>query len=157
MPVRCWIKRDALKFLTEEASRWRFRETGGALLGWRENREYVVEVVLGPGPRAKHGFFHFEPDAAWQAERGREIYLSSGRTIAYQGDWHSHPYRSPHPSKQDLRTASDIADDPGFRAPEPVYAIVGLRHKYLLKDTAWDLKVYVFVDGDLMLTQLAEY
>lgn len=125
MLERCWFERDALNELLAEARRWRLRETGGALLGWRSDTEVVVRHVLGPGPNAEHGFSHFEPDAAWQGARGRQIYAESGRTIAYVGDWHTHPRGRPTPSRQDRKVMRAIAADTGFRAPNPLSVIVG--------------------------------
>ncbi len=65
MPSRCWFDRRALNDLQVEARHWLIRETGGALLGWRDGSGVVVAHVLGPGPEAKHGFSSFEPDAEW--------------------------------------------------------------------------------------------
>ena len=79
---RCWFERSALDALRAEARRPSFLETGGALLGWRNDTEAAVARVLEPGPRARHGLSHFEPDGEWQVSRGREIYAASGRTIA---------------------------------------------------------------------------
>lgn len=108
-------------------SRWWLRETGGALLGWRDGPDAVVARGLGPGPRAQHGFRSFEPDAAWQVEQGRRIYRESNRTIAYIGDWHSHPIGALVPSAQDREAVETIATDPGFRAPQPLSAVVAGR------------------------------
>lgn len=105
-------------------SRWYLRETGGALLGWRDGPDAVVARALGPGPGAHHGFRSFEPDATWQVEQGRRIYRGSGRTIAYIGDWHSHPIGALAPSAQDRGAVEIIATDAGFRAPEPLSALV---------------------------------
>lgn len=140
----CWIERRALTELLSECSRWAFRETGGALLGWREAGEYVVARILGPGPRAKHGFTYFEPDSVWQVARGRETYRASGRTVAYLGDWHTHPRGAPNPSRRDQQTARQIAKDPSFRSPRPLYAIVGRPLRRILPRNAWDLAVYMW-------------
>lgn len=42
MRFRCWIEQSAVDTLVAESSRWRFRETGGALLGWVEGAESLV-------------------------------------------------------------------------------------------------------------------
>lgn len=125
MRPRCWIAGQALADLLTEAKQWQLRETGGALLGWRDGRNAVVAQILGPGPNAKHGFFSFEPDFEWQVEQGRRIYKSSNRCIAYIGDWHTHPFASPSPSWTDRKAAKQISEDSGFRAPEPLSLIIG--------------------------------
>jgi integrative and conjugative element protein (TIGR02256 family) len=143
MRGRCWIDERAVRALLEEARRWRFKETGGALLGWRDGRNAVVAAVLGPGPNAKHGFRSFEPDGEWQVAEGRRIYRESGRRIAYIGDWHTHPFAVPRPSTQDRSAVLSIADDPDFRAPNPLSAIIGagwiewLRRSDVLMVYAW--------------------
>jgi integrative and conjugative element protein (TIGR02256 family) len=149
MLERCWFERSALDKLYAEADRRFFVETGGALLGWRNERDAVVARVLGPGPRAKHGLSHFEPDGKWQVAKGRAIYAASGRTIAYLGDWHTHPRGHPHPSRQDCKTACEIASDQDFRAPEPLYAIAGRPLRAFFRRSGWRLIVYVFQAGAL--------
>lgn len=143
----CWFRADALTDLCVEARRWRTRETGGALLGWREGDVTVVARVLGPGPNAKHGFRSFEPDAAWQNEQGQRIYAETGRTVAYLGDWHTHPLGAPSPSSQDADTARLIATDSGFRAPVPLYAILGRSLRSIASRRPSQLVVYEWREG----------
>lgn len=128
-----------------EARRWRFRETGGALLGWRSGRDAVVARVLGPGPKAKHSLSYFEPDADWQVEQGRRIYADSGRTVAYLGDWHTHPGGGISPSVQDKKAARLIAKDDGFRAPEPLSAVMPRSRTRPSAESR--LAVYLWADG----------
>lgn len=125
MLERCWFDRGALKDLLHEAKRYRLRETGGALLGWGDDHDVVIRRILGPGPRARHALSHFEPDHEWQGREGRRIYKESGRTIAYVGDWHTHPRRSARPSAQDKKAMEAIAHDEDFRTPHPLSLIVG--------------------------------
>lgn len=143
----CWLDRRALREVLQEGRRWHLRETGGALLGWTERNEYVVAQALGPGPRAKHGLTYFEPDGDWQVTRGHEIYFETGRTVAYLGDWHSHPWSSPVPSRRDRETARQIAEDPAFRTPQPLYGIAGLNRRSLKRYMG--LVIYVWRDGTL--------
>jgi integrative and conjugative element protein (TIGR02256 family) len=130
------------------------RETGGALLGWREGKRTVVQRVLGPGPKAKHGFRSFEPDASWQNEQGRRIYAESQRTVAYIGDWHTHPFGAPNPSRQDASTARLIAEDPGFRAPVPLYAILGKPLRQVAARPKWQIAIYEWRDDSFVPVRL---
>lgn len=125
MPACCWFDRRAHRKLTGEARHWKLRETGGALLGWREDDQTVVAHVLGPGPNAVHRQHSFEPDGPWQQRQGAHIYRDSGRMVTFLGDWHTHPFGAPMPSSQDSKTATMLADDPRFRTPVPLYAILG--------------------------------
>jgi integrative and conjugative element protein (TIGR02256 family) len=119
MRPRCWIDERALGDLVAEAHRRRLRETGGALLGWRADADAVVAAVLGPGPNARHRLRSFE------ARQGRRIYAATQRKVAYVGEWHTHPFGVLSPSGQDRLAARLIAEDPDFRAPVPLSAIVG--------------------------------
>jgi len=141
---RCWIYRNALTELLAEARRWPRRETGGALLGWRDGDRTVVARILGPGPHARHERHAFEPDAEWQNAEGARIYEDSGRMIAYLGDWHTHPRGSLVPSRQDAQTAEAIAQDGGFRTATPLYAIAGRRFR---PRAAWRLNLYEWRAG----------
>lgn len=144
MPRTCWFDRRALAELRTEARRWRLRETGGALLGWRNDTDIVVARILGPGPLARHGLSSFEPDADWQNSEGARVYHESGRTIAYLGDWHTHPRGKATPSPQDRRTLEQIAKDTAFRAPNAIYAIAAQRlHR------PWRLALWEWRDSDL--------
>jgi integrative and conjugative element protein (TIGR02256 family) len=149
----CWVRPEALETLLAEARRWPLRETGGALLGWRDANSAVITHVLGPGPHAKHGWSHFEPDGAWQQREGERVYLESGRTVAYLGDWHTHPHGQPHPSQQDRETAELIAEDQRFRAPQPLYAIAG-KPWYRLRTSEWELRMMEWRDGALQNMRL---
>lgn len=150
MPSRCWFDRRAHDELIAEARRWRLRETGGALLGWREGDQTVVARVLGPGPEAKHRRTSFEPDATWQYAQGRKIYEESGRTVAFLGDWHTHPFGAPRPSRQDQRTAVMLATDSRFRTPIPLYAILGRSSGLRCSDRSCELVVYEVRAGELV-------
>lgn len=148
MPGACWISHASLESLLAEARQWPLRETGGALLGYREDEVALVERVLGPGPGASHGYRHFEPDVEWQLREGERIYAESGRKIAYLGDWHTHPHGGPYPSRQDRETAKLIATDSAFRTPRPLYAIASKRW-FDLSGGNWRLRVMEWHDGSL--------
>jgi integrative and conjugative element protein (TIGR02256 family) len=154
VPGRCWFDHRALSELLRETRRWPLRETGGALLGWRDGDETVVARVLGPGPRARHGRRSFEPDAEWQNAQGQRIYAQSGRTIAFLGDWHTHPLGPPRPSRQDERTARTLAEDEDFRTPIPLYAIAGRSLRRLAHGNGWHVAMYEWrgADGLVALT-----
>ena len=130
MRPRCWIDERALAQLVRERRRFTLRETGGALLGWRDGNDAVVAFVLGPGPKAQHRLSSFEPDGPWQAYQGTRIYEATDRLVAYIGDWHSHPRGGLRPSGQDRVAAQQIASDPDFRAPRPLSAIAGRTSRF---------------------------
>jgi len=146
---RCWFDRGALNELLEEAKRYRLRETGGALFGWHDDHEVVVSRILGPGPNARHGLSHFEPDHKWQGTEGRRIYNESNRSVAYVGDWHTHPRGAARPSAQDKKTMASIAKDRDFRTPHPLSLIVGrpTRRSRTLRIYVWNGKMLEPIDN----------
>lgn len=154
MPQRCWIDELARAALWREANQWHVRETGGALLGWIDGDDAVVARVLGPGPNAKHGFRYFEPDGKWQGEEGRRIYVASGRMVAYIGEWHTHPFAAPVASDQDRRAAKAIATDEGFRASQPLSAIIGAQWRDRLPGSRSSLTVYRWVNEDFEAVEI---
>jgi integrative and conjugative element protein (TIGR02256 family) len=81
----------------------------------------VSELVEG-GPAARRETHRFEPDGAWQRQRIAERYAASGDTLAYLGDWHSHPLGGA-PSRLDRGTARCIAKTRAARCPHPIMLI----------------------------------
>lgn len=104
-----WLPAHTADAMLQDALAWKDLETGGMLLGYRVNREIVVESTIGSGPRARHGRFSFTPDGRWQQVGLARIYDASGRMQTYLGDWHSHPRGGLGPSRRDLRTARHVA------------------------------------------------
>jgi integrative and conjugative element protein (TIGR02256 family) len=103
-------------------------ETGGILIGYyTERRETAVVTRLPPAPgdsvsararfvRGLRGVQELLVRLWNQSPRAREYYL---------GEWHYHPGQAPIPSPQDEAQMRAIAEDPGYRCPEPLLMIVG--------------------------------
>lgn len=69
-------------------------ETGGVLIGWYSQGQYVVTASTGPGPKASHKRNRFQPDGEYRnAKVLRRFDQSSGAEV-YLGDWHTHPDQS---------------------------------------------------------------
>lgn len=132
-----------------EAGRKAPLETGGVLLGWSDptDHEFVVCEMVGPGPRARHRHTRFVPDARWQRERIAELYASSGRTLRYLGDWHSHPGGGEQPSRRDERTARRIARARAARALRPLMLILAD------SGTTWRPATYQLARGELIAVE----
>lgn len=127
---RIWFSRGCLDQIELEATAKSTNETGGILVGYSlkkrgQPRDFVVTQVIGPGPNAVHNPAGFIPDAAWQCSELAYAYAESGQTLAYLGDWHTHPGGSPRPSSQDVLTLGTIARSEEARCPNPVMLIVG--------------------------------
>jgi integrative and conjugative element protein (TIGR02256 family) len=84
----------------------------------------VITAMIGPGPNASHGRFHFEPDQSWQLDAIAEHYEASARRETYLGDWHSHPNAtSGEVSAVDRRVLKAIITAPEARCREPLMAL----------------------------------
>lgn len=126
--------------LRDDSSRWVPLETGGVLLGVERDDELEVLELIGGGPGARRERTRFVPDGEWQRQQIADRYAASGRTLAYLGDWHSHPVGG-KPSRLDRSTAARIASTPSARCPRPLFIIV-TREK-----GAWVLRGYVYARG----------
>lgn len=113
--------------LEREAERHFPNETGGVLLGFKDrHRNDQIQIVsqIGPGPKAVHKRFRFEPDSQWQRKHIAKAYFESGRILEYLGDWHSHPRGGGTPSSIDRATAKEISRFPAARVSNPLIVIL---------------------------------
>jgi len=114
--------------LTDGWATWPM-ETGGLLLGHRANHhglDAVAVRVIGPGPKARHERYGFEPDATWQAEQVA-IAWTQDSALEYLGDWHTHPAGTTRFSPLDHATARTIAAAPLARQPKPIMVVAALQ------------------------------
>jgi integrative and conjugative element protein (TIGR02256 family) len=113
--------------LEQEADRHYPNETGGVLLGFadaQKDDQIQIALQVGPGPKAVHKRFRFEPDSNWQQKRIAEAYEKSCRIVSYLGDWHSHPRGGAVPSSIDRATAKEISHFKEARLPHPLILIL---------------------------------
>lgn len=105
-------------------------EAGGILLGRliKGSPDIIVDQALGPSPEDRRGrFFFFRArrpaqmliDHAWQ---------TSGQTLNYLGEWHTHPETDPAPSCIDRRDWSRITARAQYEQSSLLFAIVGCVH-----------------------------
>lgn len=115
-----WVRLHVLARLN--GLRGRPWEIGGWLLGYGDGESLVVTHATPPASRGTpfkvtiSGNGHRAAfDALWEATGGRVTFL---------GDWHSHPRGAALPSARDQQAVIQIAEDPDFKAPQPLIAIV---------------------------------
>jgi integrative and conjugative element protein (TIGR02256 family) len=149
-----WLPRALLTQITEQGEDHTPMETGGMLLGWRQERAIVVTAQIEAGPGARRGQQAFTPDGDWQQRRLEEAYEQSGRTVTYLGDWHSHPRGSGRPSPKDRETAVAVAGEPLARASMPVTMILGRRQPWRRR---WRARPFLFRDGSFHRIPLIVY
>lgn len=122
-PGRVFIGEAVWARIRREAACFRFRETGGVLFGYRNDKDIVITEATGPGPQARHRRTWFEPDTTYCQAQLAAIYERTGGAISYLGEWHTHPCGNTQPSFQDLKSMLTLAKDPGTRQPEPLLLI----------------------------------
>jgi integrative and conjugative element protein (TIGR02256 family) len=111
--------------MIREANRTFPRETGGILLGLRNPiGASVVTAIVGPGPRARHGFESFTPDYDFQEREIAALHVACRGNLMYLGDWHTHPLNKAYLSEKDLLTMERIGSYEPASCPCPVMIIL---------------------------------
>src|SRR3546814_5596211 len=64
-----WLTTAVEKLLVASAENLAPFETGGMLLGWRDESDRIITDIVGPGDRALHGRYAFVPDHRWQKQQ----------------------------------------------------------------------------------------
>lgn len=126
MPLIFTVPRTCSGAMEAEGTRRFPRETGGILVGrWTSASAALLTHVIGPGPKARHGFRRFTPDTEWQTTELASVW-SSAPGLEYLGDWHTHPMGSATPSGRDRSVADAIAGYPPARNAQPIMLILSL-------------------------------
>lgn len=76
-------------------------EAGGILLGTVHGKNMLVESATSPTPADKRKRFSFERLVAGHKEFALKRWTSTGGTVRYLGEWHTHPEDHPTPSLLD--------------------------------------------------------
>ena len=140
------LNHSALREIIAEAKRWRVRETGGILVGyWVDEESAIITNVSGPGPKAHHGLYTFEPDSTFSQQQLNKIYYESDGQKTYIGDWHTHPLGSLEPSASDSETTFNVASDPDFRTSKPILLLFRLK----LFSDRFQVRPLLYIKGDI--------
>jgi integrative and conjugative element protein (TIGR02256 family) len=135
--IEAWIASALISRMREEAESLSPLETGGILMGyWVGRGTAVITALVDAGPLACHREATFEPDYDYQEQRVTEIYLGSGGTVTYLGDWHSHPGGTTWLSRKDRRLLAGMARDEESRTPQPLMGVLG-------EQSSWELRLWV--------------
>ncbi|MBI2726197.1 MAG: Mov34/MPN/PAD-1 family protein [Polaromonas sp.] len=76
-------------------------EAGGILLGKRRGNHLEVLFATEPMITDRRRPFFFEREVNGHATAAMEAWATSGGTVDYLGEWHTHPQRVPVPSSFD--------------------------------------------------------
>lgn len=126
-PDRCFavaLRGDALAAALECCTKAGRDETGGIILGRYSEAHDCAEIhELGPAPPGSTA----TRTSFYRGVGGLEELLRRRWRdgIYYLGEWHFHPYAAPDPSAADTRQIELIANDHGYRCPEPLLIIIG--------------------------------
>ncbi|MFD0724382.1 Mov34/MPN/PAD-1 family protein [Lysobacter brunescens] len=102
-------------------------EAGGILLGYRRGRHLHVALASTPSSADSRGRTHFYRKALAHQQFAMKRWLSSGGTLDYVGEWHTHPEMQPTPSRLDLEQWQAIHSPRNSAAM--VFVIVGSQHQ----------------------------
>ena len=99
------VSQRALETIERECRRSPEAETGGILVGFRENAQTIITHATGPGPKAVRSPHHFVKDTPY-LQTVLEL-LFQYYQVNYLGVWHKHPRAMPYPSSGDIAAAMD--------------------------------------------------
>lgn len=112
-----------LKILQESLkSKW--KETGGVLIGYKNENQIVVTDIIGPGPNAQHRVFNFQRDVAYCNNTLKKEFMETDGLITYLGEWHTHPFGILVPSNQDSIEMMKISETECYQNDTPILFIV---------------------------------
>jgi len=124
-PKEVLITEEAIEVMRQEAATSGKVETGGILIGFRnESGNIVVVKATGPGPNAVRTENRFEKDVEYCQQRLVEAAKSLVPRGQYVGEWHYHPHGNNEPSGTDIKSLSEIAEQINYATDEPIMVIV---------------------------------
>jgi len=123
-PIRIIISEAALQCMKNEISKDPILETGGILIGYKDNaRTICVETASGPGPKAIKETARFSRDVEYCQNIVDESYRKYGDKGLYVGEWHYHPSSDNKPSNLDLLSLTEIAEQKEYVLDKPIMII----------------------------------
>lgn len=123
--IRIWIAESAVSAMLLDGRTHFPNETGGVLIGyWASDAEAVIATMIEGGPKAKRTRTRFVPDSEFQNARIEKIYQESNQSLAYLGDWHTHPLGRLALSPTDKTTLRRISSYPDARANTPIMLLL---------------------------------
>ncbi len=141
-----FIVRSVLETIRREVRQARWRETGGALVGYVSDDGAVVATsASGPGKRARRRRNSVLIDGVHAQTFCDAIYKESGGCFDYVGDWHRHPGQSLGASVRDREAMRIVAESASCPLHHPISLIYRNRREALAVYTLNN-------DGDLIPT-----
>lgn len=129
------VSQRALETIELECRKYPDAETGGILVGFREEGQVAITHATGSGPRADRSAHHFTKDTPYLQSVLK--LLNHYHQVDYLGVWHKHPESMPFPSEGDILSAMEEVGDPDMRLEELITPIC------LLDQGRVDIRPYV--------------
>lgn len=76
-------------------------EAAGVLIGERRGNHIVISAISEPGPGDIRSRFSVDRKSSHHQALINELHRTSGGTMNYLGEWHTHPEKFPTPSSVD--------------------------------------------------------
>lgn len=134
-----FILESAMSTLIGEACRYRFKESGGPLVGYiSEDGAVVITHAAGPGRKGVRRFFGVTVSGKHAQAFCDDVRRRSGGLLDYVGDWHSHVGNSVGYSGPDVAAMRKMAAFDHGRMTNPISLILSRISRrfavYALKD-----------------------
>jgi len=127
------ILKDVLDFMKRESAGSGDIETGGVLIGHRnDNGDYVIVRASKPGPNAIRTKTRFEKDEEYCQNELLDAFKELGEQGLYLGEWHYHPSGSKEPSGLDIKSLTEIAAQANYRIDKPIMIILSPKLEYAI-------------------------
>lgn len=127
------ILKDVLDFMKRESAESGDVETGGVLIGHRNDiGEYIIVRASKPGPNAIRTKTRFEKDEEYCQKELLDAFKELGEQGLYLGEWHYHPSGSNEPSGLDIKSLTEIAAQENYRIDKPIMIILSPRQEYAI-------------------------
>lgn len=127
------VFKEVLEFMKEDSAESGDVETGGVLIGYRnDDGEYIIVRASKPGPNAVKTQTRFEKDAVYCQKELLDAFNELGEKGLYLGEWHYHPSGSNEPSGLDIKSLTEIAAQENYRINNPIMIILSRELEYAI-------------------------
>ena len=139
------MKTYSMKFLPNE--------TGGTLIGYLHNKNKAAIITdiltVKKGGKSSKTSFYRPPDLV--DKQLNKICTKTKGKIYYLGEWHSHPFSAPEPSRLDLTSVKELGDSKKVSMDTPILMIIGNNYK-----SENDINCYMYFEGKHIKGVLSE-
>lgn len=130
-------------------------ETGGILMGFYDSTNIIITEASPPGPNAIHKKHSITFDTDYCQLFVNKVYIESGGSETYLGDWHCHESKRIKPSILDFNTLKKEYSNPENHTTCPIIIIVGSNKNFLPKKVKLpEIQAYYYNGESNVLDQL---